>query len=156
MLFRVLLVLSVLLAPAEGAPISIHNSQSQEQISIKEENITVPPKTSEDTVYRIVIPAAVLSILAVIIGAIAIICCCLKKKKPTKDAESKDCADDITESNPKLNGKHEDDIAITIDDSPHGPGNEQSDVTGNMFSAPGYPNVIIIRPHEDEVSSSDD
>ncbi|XP_077131352.1 uncharacterized protein LOC143786058 [Ranitomeya variabilis] len=157
MLFRILLVLSVLFAPAEGAPIFICNPRSQEQITINEENITVPPKTSEDTVYRIVIPAAVLFVLAVIIGAIAIICCCLKKKKPTKDAKSKHCADDIRASNTELNGKHEDYITITIDDLPHRPGNEQRDVfTGSKISVPGPPDVIPnISPDEDEVTSSD-
>ncbi|XP_077129667.1 uncharacterized protein LOC143784935 [Ranitomeya variabilis] len=106
MLFRVLLVLSVLFASAEGAPIFIRNPRSQEQIGMKEENITVPPKTSEDTVYRIVTPAAILSALAVIIRAIATICRCLKKKTPTKDAESQYCADDFRESNTELNGNY--------------------------------------------------
>ncbi|XP_077129565.1 uncharacterized protein LOC143784820 [Ranitomeya variabilis] len=211
MLFRVLLVLNVLFASAEGAPIFIRNPRSQEQIGMKEENITVPPKTSEDAVYRIVIPAAVLSALAVIIRAIATICRCLKKKTPTKDAESQYCADDFRESNTKLNEdyefertitnedaphgpeaekgdflkdnniimahptdreiptsldgnvviasdrKHEDDVPITTDDSPHGPGTEQRDVlTGNKISVPGPPDVVIdISPDEEEVTSSD-
>ncbi|XP_077129870.1 uncharacterized protein LOC143785083 [Ranitomeya variabilis] len=127
MLFRVLLVLSVLLASAEGAPIFIRNPRSQEPVTIKEENITtVPPKTSEDTVNKIVIPVAVLFVLAVIIGAIAIIYCCLKKKKPTKDDESQDWTKDFTESNTSLNGKHQD--YIIIDESPRGPRNELRDV----------------------------
>ncbi|XP_077129666.1 uncharacterized protein LOC143784933 [Ranitomeya variabilis] len=157
MLFRVLLVLNVLFASAEGAPIFIRNPRSQEQIGMKEENITVLQKTSEDTVYWIVILAAIFSALAVIIRAIATICRCLKKKTPTKDAESQYCADDFNESNTKLNGKHEDDIPITIDDSPHGPGNDQGDVlTGNKISVPGPPDVVIdISPDEDEVTSSD-
>ncbi|XP_077131630.1 uncharacterized protein LOC143786239 [Ranitomeya variabilis] len=53
--------------------------------------------------------------------------------------------------------KHEDDKPITIDDSPHGPGNDQGDVlTGNKISVPGPPDVVIdISPDEDEVTSSD-
>ncbi|XP_077131472.1 uncharacterized protein LOC143786111 [Ranitomeya variabilis] len=74
-----------------------------------------------------------------------------------KDAESQYCADDFRENNAKLNGKHEDYIAITIDDSPHGPGNERRDVlTGSKISVPGPPGVVInISPDEDEVTSSD-
>ncbi|XP_077132147.1 uncharacterized protein LOC143787368 [Ranitomeya variabilis] len=155
MLFRLLLIISVLLASAEGAPIFIRIPRSQEQIGITEENVTVPPRTSEDTVYKIVIPAVVFFIAAVIIGAIAIICCCLEKKKPTKDVEGQNCTDDFTESNTNLNGKHEDDITVTTDESPQVPGNDQRDVlTGNKILVPGPPDVVInISP--DEVTSSD-
>ncbi|KAM4025950.1 uncharacterized protein ACNLHF_026367 isoform 1-T1 [Anomaloglossus baeobatrachus] len=110
------------------------------------------PNISHDKVMWIVPAAGALFVFAI---SIVVICSlhykCLLKNKTMKDTEMD--ADDIRESDPNLNGKHEDYISITIDDSPQGTMDDQRDVfTGSKISVPGPPDNIS--PGEEVVTSS--
>ncbi|XP_077148940.1 uncharacterized protein LOC143809831 [Ranitomeya variabilis] len=134
MLFRFLLIVTVLLTSVEGAPINISEFDS-----------------------RALTPAKHF-LFGFMLGVICtIICGHLKKNISGRNVTGQDSMDADIENRANPTGEHEDEIMTVNQDAPHGPMAEERDVLKNTnISRPGpHYGITTIDPYEDMIISSD-
>ncbi|XP_077155205.1 uncharacterized protein LOC143817601 [Ranitomeya variabilis] len=154
MLFRVLLLLSVLLAPVEGAPI---NTRPRDPRAV------IPA----DHYSMFNIPAAVCFFSGFLFGVICTIIFGHLKKNFRREVTRQDGVDADIKSRAAPSGEPEDETTIIHDDAPHGPIIHDDAPHGPMaeprdvhkdtnISSPGPHYVLTdIDPYEDMIISSD-
>ncbi|KAM4024217.1 uncharacterized protein ACNLHF_025142 isoform 2-T2 [Anomaloglossus baeobatrachus] len=103
MLFRLLLVLILLLAPVTGAPIGNRNMRSIPENKIQGEDDIVLPNNSQDLTVNIAIGACLAFILVITVAAISTLIYRLwKNKKSRRDEEGQSHADEDRECHDDL------------------------------------------------------